>query len=171
MPALRTVRWGLVLALLAVVFGFGMGGVFGAFEESVKAHLKAGGEAALATAYGGDAAKLKPVLDKSWVYLQRAHLHGGAIGAVALGLGLLLASLPGAASRARAVAAAASGAGALGYGVYWLLAGLRAPGLGSTGAAKASLEWLAVPSAGLAMLGLLLTLGLATRALFGRTPA
>jgi len=171
MVGLRTVRVGVALALAAILFGFVIGGVFGAGEEGLKGYLKAEGEQALATAYGGDAAKLKPVLDKAWIYLQRAHLHGGAIGAVALGLCLLLASLPGATTRLRGVAAAAAGAGALGYGLYWLLAGLWAPGLGSTGAAKASLEWLAVPSAGLAIVGLLLTAGLTARALFGRAPA
>ena len=40
------------------------------------------------------------------------------------------------------------GAGALGYSVFWLWAGFRAPGLGSTGAAKESLQWLALPSSG-----------------------
>lgn len=166
MSHLRTVRLGVVLALLSILFGFGLGAVFGAAEASVKGHLKAEGEAALATKYGGDPAKMKPVVDKAWAYVLRAHLHGGAIGAVALGLCLLLASLPGA-GRAHAVAAALSGAGALGYGVFWLFAALRAPGLGSTGAAKESLEWLAVPTSGMALVGLLLTLGLAVRALYG----
>jgi hypothetical protein len=33
-----------------------------------------------------------------------------------------------------------------------MLAGLRAPGMGSTGAAKASLEWLGIPSSGMFVL-------------------
>jgi len=166
MASIRTVRWGVLFALLAIAFGFAMGALFGANEDAMKAGLKESGEAALQEKYGGDAAKLKAVLDKSWVYYQRAHLHGGGIGAVALGLCLLLAFLPGAAG-ARGAAALMSGLGALGYAVFWLLAGMRAPGLGSTGAAKESLEWLAVPSSGLAIVGFLLTLGLTLRALFG----
>lgn len=166
----RTVRLGVVLALLAILFGFGLGAVFGAAEASVKGHLEAEGKAALTTKYGGDPAKMKPVVDKAWVYVQRAHLHGGAMGAVALGLCLLLASLP-RAGRANAVAAALSGAGALGYAVFWLLAALRAPGLGSTTAAKESLQWLAMPTSGMAIVGLLLALGLAVRALYGPTRA
>lgn len=168
MVALRSVRWGLAFALLAVAFGFAMGVLFGANEEAMKGHLKAEGEAVLAEKYGGDAARLKTVLDKSWVYFQRAHLHGGGIGAIALALCLLLAALPGAPARLAPLAALSSGVGALGYSVFWLLAGLKAPALGGTGAAKESLEWLAVPSSGLAVVGLLLTLLLTLRALFGR---
>ena len=37
---------------------------------------------------------------------------------------------------------------------------MRAPGMGSTGAAKDSLEWLAVPTSGMAIIGLTCTLGL-----------
>jgi hypothetical protein len=168
MDGLRVVRWGLVFAFLSIGFGFGMGALFGANEDAMKAGLKAGGEAVLAEKYGGDAARLKAVLDKSWAYYKRAHLHGGGIGAVALGLCLLLASLRGAA-RARALAGLAAGVGALGYAVYWLLAGMRAPGLGSTDAAKESLAWLAIPTSGLAIVGLLLAFALTLRALFARS--
>jgi hypothetical protein len=171
MTSLRTVRWGVVFASLAVLFGFGMGAAFGAFEEGMKGHLKAEGEAVLAEKYGGDAAKLKTVLDKSWVYYQRAHLHGGGIGVVALALCLVLASLPSGAARVKATAGLLAGVGALGYAVYWLLAGMRAPGLGGTSQAKATLEWLAIPASGMAIVGLLVTLGLALRSLFGRAPA
>ena len=168
MGSLRIVRWGVLFALLGIAFGFTMGGLFGAFEEDMKGHLDAEGKAVLAEKYGGDVAKLKPVLDKSWVYFQRAHLHGGGIGAVALALCLLLAALPAPLPRASGLAALCAGLGALGYPIFWLLAGLRAPGMGGTGPAKESLEWLAVPTSGLAIVGLLLTVALTLRALFLR---
>ncbi len=41
------------------------------------------------------------------------------------------------------------GVGSLGYSVFWLRAGFRAPSLGSTGAAKESLAWLAIPASGM----------------------
>ncbi len=47
------------------------------------------------------------------------------------------------------------GLGALGYSVFWMLAALKAPGLGSTGEAKEALKLLAHPAAGLCILGLL----------------
>ncbi len=58
---------------------------------------------------------------------------------------------------------AALGVGALGYPIFWMLAALRAPGMGGTGAAKASLLWLAAPTAGLMIVGLIATLVLLVR--------
>ena len=49
---------GLSLALVGILLGFRLGGAFGLMEPSILAHLKASGEAVLATAYGGDVAKL-----------------------------------------------------------------------------------------------------------------
>jgi hypothetical protein len=91
------------------------------------------------------------VLAKSWEYMQRAHLHGGAIGTAAISL-IVVILLIGTKPRATRALSLALGLGALGYSVFWLWAGLLAPGLGSTGAAKESLRWLAMPSAGAVML-------------------
>lgn len=152
---LRLCRWGVLLALLTILLGFGIGGVFGAFEDPLRAGLTERAEAVRESVYGGDAAKMKGVVDKSWSYYKRAHLHGGGIGAAALGAILLLASLRRPRAMARRALSLAMGLGGLGYAAFWMLAARRAPGLGSTDAAKESLAWLAVPSAGLLLLGLL----------------
>jgi hypothetical protein len=141
-----------VFALAAVLLGQGMGIAFGAFEDGMKAGLKADAALVLPTVYGGDEAKAKAVVDKSWIYFQRAHLHAGALGTFALAFALLLALLPGS-LLVRRLCAGGVGVGGFGYGLFWLLAGLRAPGLGSTGAAKESLAWLALPSSGLLVTG------------------
>ncbi|MBI4027840.1 MAG: hypothetical protein HY360_22840 [Verrucomicrobia bacterium] len=146
-------RWGAMLALLTLLYGFGLGGAFGAFEDGIKGHLKGKATAVLAGVYGNDEAKMKSVLDKSWMYLKRSHLHAGGLGTAALALMFLLAALP-VAPRWKAVIALGQGAGALGYSVFWMWAGLIAPGLGSVMAAKESLQWLAVPSSGLCLLSL-----------------
>jgi len=151
---LRASRWGAVLALLTILFGFGLGGLFGALEDVLKGELNARAEAVRDTIYAGDAVKQKRVVDKSWDYYQRAHLHGGAIGVVSLSNILLLASLRRPRQRLRSLIALALGIGGLGYAGFWLLAGRSAVRLGSTGLAKESLEWLAVPSAGLLLSGL-----------------
>ncbi len=164
--ALRPLRFGVTLSLLAILFGFGLGAAFGAVEEDLKGYLAAEGDAVLDSAYGGDAEKLKKVTDKAWVYFKRAHLHANGLGTSSLVLVLLLAVLPGAA-RLRSWTAAGLGAGAFGYGLYWLMAGMRAPGMGGTGAAKASLEWLAIPSSGLCIVGLVVVFVLSVRAFFG----
>jgi hypothetical protein len=53
------------------------------------------------------------------------------------------------------ILSAGLGMGGLGYSVYWMWAGLRAPGLGGTTAAKESLSWLAMPSSGVFVLATL----------------
>lgn len=141
---------GLLLAVAAVLFGFGMGIVFGLNEDVIKDKLACDAAAVTATAYAGDATAAKAVVDKSWSYMQRAHLHGGSIGTAAIGLIVVLVLLGTPALTTR-ILSLALGLGALGYSVFWLWAGFRAPGMGSTGAAKESLSWLAMPSSGMVL--------------------
>lgn len=163
---LRESRWGVLLALLTILFGFGMGGAFGAFEGPLKQGLLDRAQSVRESVYGGDDAKIKGVLDKSWTYYQRAHLHGGAIGATALGAILLLAALRRPPRVVRQGVALGLGLGSLGYSSFWMFAARAAPGLGGTGAAKESLAWLAVPSAGLLLLGVVSVLALTSIELF-----
>jgi hypothetical protein len=70
-------------------------------------------------------------------------------------------SLVGASRKVTALITIVLGAGGLGYSVFWMWAGFRAPALGSTGAAKESLAWLAMPSSGgfvLAMVAVLVVI-------------
>jgi len=145
---LRPALPGLFLAILALLFGFGLGIIFGLNEDAIKGRLSASAAAVQASVYQGDDAAAQAVVDKSWSYMQRAHLHGGAMGTAAIGLMLVLVLLGTRAAVVRAIGLGL-GAGSLGYAVYWMLAGFRAPGLGSTGAAKESLAWLAIPSSGI----------------------
>ncbi|HMR06653.1 MAG TPA: hypothetical protein PKA88_12770, partial [Polyangiaceae bacterium] len=163
---LRVCRWGTLLSLFSILFGFGMGGVFGAFEAPLKDGLSQRAEAVRDVVYAGDAAKVKSVVDKSWSYYKRAHMHAGGIGAAALGAILLLATLRRPKVMLRRGVALALGLGALGYPLFWMLAARMAPGLGSTHAAKESLSWLAVPSAGLLLLGLMAVMVLMAIELF-----
>lgn len=156
-PIPTSIRAGILLALTAILLGFVLGGVFGAFEDAVKGRLADAGNAALATAYDGDVAAKDAVVAKSWDYLKRAHLHGGAIGAAALAAIATLLTVTRVGPIAR-LSAPAFGAGALIYSIFWLVAGFSAPGMGSTDAAKDAFEWIAVPGAGLAILGLVGTM-------------
>ena len=144
---LRPAVAGLFFATLTLLFGFGLGIVFGYNEDAIKSRLAASAAAVRDTVYQGNEATIKPVLDKSWVYMQRAHLHAGALGTTAVALTLTLGLL-GAGSRWTRPISLGLGLGGLGYSVYWLWAGFRAPGLGGTTAAKESLKWLAMPSSG-----------------------
>lgn len=146
------IRAGAALALSAILFGFILGGLFGLNEDAVKGRLEASGTAVVATVYNGDVVAKDAVVAKSWEYLVRAHMHGGGIGAAALGAIATIVLLTGMGTVAR-LSALSIGAGALLYAIFWLWAGFKAPGLGSTGAAKDALAFIAVPGAGLALLG------------------
>jgi hypothetical protein len=100
--------------------------------------------------------------------LVRAHLHGGALGTAAVASIAVLLAL-GWTGRAAQASSLSFGAGALLYSVFWLLAAYRAPGLGGTGAAKESLKFIAVPGAGLSLLGAVGTLYCMARACFRRS--
>lgn len=157
---------GLFLATLTVLVGFALGGLFGLNENAIKSRLAARATAVEATVYKGDAGAADAVLAKSWTYMQRAHLHAGATGTAAVALICTLV-LIGAAPGAIRVIGLLLGIGSLGYSVFWLWAGFRAPGLGGTGAAKESLRWLAMPSAAAILLGTLCTLVLVARGMRG----
>ena len=162
---LRALAPGILLAFASIALGFGLGIAFGAAEDDLKDHLHASAQAVLESAYEGDESKAAAVVSKSWTYFKRAHLHANALGTTALGASLLLALLgpPGVLAR---LSSFGFGAGALFYGAYWLFAGLMAPGLGGTSAAKESLEWLAIPSAAACVAGLVGTLICLIRATF-----
>ncbi len=145
---LRAVLPGLLLATLTLVLGFGLGVVFGLNEEAITSRLAASAAAAPAGVYKGDAAAVSTVLAKSWTYMQRSHLHAGALGTTAITLTVIVVLLGIQPMLARAISLGL-GAGGLGYSLFWVWAGARAPGLGSTGAAKESLSWLAMPSSGM----------------------
>ena len=116
--SLRAALPGLAVAVFTVLFGFTMGGLFGLNEEIIKGRLAASASAVTATVYQGDAAAAEPVLVKSWDYMQRAHLHGGAIGTAAIGL-IVVMLLIGTTPRTTRILSLALGLGALGYSVFW----------------------------------------------------
>ena len=138
---------GLALALLTLLFGQGMGIVFGLNEDAIKGRLAASAAEVRESVYHNDDVAIKAVLDKSWTYMKRAHLHAGGMGTTALAL-IILTCFMGASRRAISLTGLGLGGGGLGYSLFWMWAGIRAPMLGGTGAAKESLKWLAMPTAG-----------------------
>jgi len=165
----KSIAPGVCLSLMAILLGFVLGGAFGAVESSIMGRLNDSGTAVLQTVYKGDIAAKDAVVRKSWAYLKRAHLHGGAIGAASLASILAIVLLCRLGTLAK-FSALAFGSGALLYPIFWLFAGLSAPGLGSTGAAKESLSFMAIPGAGLCILGLCGTILSIAKACFFAPP-
>jgi hypothetical protein len=146
-----------------MLFGFGLGGIFGLNEGIIKSRLSASAAAVQATVYHGDDAAATAVVAKSWTYMQRAHLHAGSLGIAAVVLTILVVLL-GTSSGMTRVLSLALGIGALGFSGFWMWAGLRARALGGTGAAKESLRWLAMPTAGAVLLATAVIAALCLRA-------
>lgn len=155
--SLRVVKWGVVFSLLTLLFGFGLGMTFGAAEETLKHSLNSSAQEVISSVYNNDTDKAKAIVNKSWVYFKRAHLHANGLGTTSLVICLLLSSLfknlP-----LRTFASFSLGLGSLLYSIFWLLAGINAPELGSTGAAKEALSFIAIPGSTLCVIGLLITI-------------
>ena len=164
---LLPVKYGLLFALITIVYGFGLGGTFGVFEENIKEHLKNDARQVLDSVYDGDEAKMKKITDKSWVYFKRAHLHANGLGTASVILIVLVSFLP-ISNKVKSINAIFLGVGSLGYSLFWMFAGLKAPGMGSTGLAKESLTWLALPSSGLCIIGLIMIVALVIKSLFSK---
>jgi hypothetical protein len=164
----KSIAVGTCLSLLAIFFGFALGGAFGAIEGPIKKRLDASGSAVLQSVYKGDAAAKDAVVKKSWEYLQRAHIHGGAIGTAALAsiVTLILLCRLGLVAQ---ITALAFGSGALLYSLFWLFAGLMAPGIGSTSVTKESLSFIAIPGAGLSIFGISGTIYSVIKAFFSKS--
>jgi hypothetical protein len=168
---LDSVRFGLAFGFVAVLYGWGLGVFFGVGEEWLRQGLVARAEAQrsvyvkAAGSEEGATAAIKRMDETTWRYFLRAHLHAGGIGSIAIGSSLVLALLS-AGPGIKRLASMLLGIGAVGYPLFWMMAALAAPGLGSTAAAKASLRWLAIPSSGALVVGGALTLGLVIADLF-----
>jgi hypothetical protein len=154
---LRSASLGLILAVCTVLYGQGLGIAFGVNEDAIKERLNASAILVKDTVYNSDEALIKPVLSKSWNYMIRAHLHAGGMGTTALVL-IILVCFVGSSQVLVRLSSFGLGFGGLGYSIFWMWAGFRAPGLGSTSAAKESLKLLAMPSSGMFVLATLIVL-------------
>ena len=141
------IKYGVLVAIIAILYGGMMGLSFGCCEESIKKTLNISAEEAMTAKYDGDQAKVDEIIKKSWTYMKRAHFHSQTMGVISIAFSLLVAWLayP---EKAQLAIALLSGFGSLGYGLFWMLAGYMAPGMGSTSAAKESVGLIAQVSGG-----------------------
>ncbi|MEO2166656.1 MAG: hypothetical protein ABGY42_00795 [bacterium] len=149
--------WGILFSLACIAWGFVVGGLMGALDTGFKGRMRKRALKNLNAAYGGDEAKLDKFVAKGFKYCIRSHIHGGAIGSSALACILLLA-LTGENGALGVFSSFAFGAGGLAYSIYWMLAGIHTADIGDATLAKHHMRFVAIPGAGLAMLGLFGTL-------------
>jgi hypothetical protein len=122
---LRTVKIGLLLVMLTLIFGIVLGVVFGINEDAVKSYISEG-----VAAY--PALHDEQSNSKIWRYAQRAHFHATGIAAFSFGLLLLImhSSLGG---RLKTAAATLVGLGGM-YPLSWFTMFILAPSIGRSAA-------------------------------------
>jgi len=154
---LTAMRIGVLLALLTLLMGFGLGALFGLAEDSIKGGFLETAKLTLTDSATDLDQEARSLTGRAWTYMKRSHLHANGLGTSALAMILLMTLLP-AGETLKKVTSLLLGLGALGYSSFWLLAAQRTPALGSTGAAKESLRWLAMPSSAACVVGLVLVI-------------
>lgn len=121
----KTVKPGLALVLVGLLFGIGLGIGFGVQEDAFKDYI-ATGIAAHPEVHDVQSA------DKIWRYAQRAHFHATGIAAFSIGLLLLVAGSNMATSLKR-LSAVLIGLGGF-YPLAWFNMFLTAPAIGRSAA-------------------------------------
>jgi hypothetical protein len=118
---LATVKIGLAMVLLVLVFGVGMGISFGVNEDTYKSYIAEGIQEH--PEVHDDKSQ-----DKIWRYAQRAHFHATGIAAFSLGL-IILVMFSGMKARLKTVSAVLIGLGGL-YPFSWFTMFRLAPSIG-----------------------------------------
>lgn len=149
--------WGILASLVCIAWGFVVGGLMGALDTGFKGRMRERARKRLESAYGGDEAKLEKLVSKGFKYCIRSHLHGGAIGSSALVCILLLVVI-GENGALGVFSSFTFGVGGLAYSVYWMMAGIHTADIGDATLAKHHMRFIAIPGAGMALVGLFGTL-------------
>jgi hypothetical protein len=153
--ALAPVIPGLLISFLAIVVGTVLGTAFGLFEDQIKDALLAD-VTAHPQIHEQTPDNVKKQASDGWRYFQRAHMHAQGLGALGVGI-ILVLGMSWVSVSVKRWLAIATGLGALLYPFCWLLMGMRIGSMGKK-AAHASVDWLAAVSVPLFFSGMMLTL-------------
>ena len=130
----------LIIALFCILGGVGISILFGVNEDIFKDRISAGLQQNIKIQQMSDpaqkAAKIAAESDKNWRYYQRFHFHATGIGAMMMGILLLLSSLK-APNKHKTIASYMVAIGGTLYPFVWLFAGLYGPEMGRSEAKEA----------------------------------
>ncbi|MBL4712479.1 MAG: hypothetical protein JKX75_08295 [Gammaproteobacteria bacterium] len=122
---IRYVKIGLFLVMLTLIFGVGLGIIFGIYEDEVKSYITEG--VALHADVHDDKSN-----SKIWRYAQRSHFHATGIAAFSIGL-ILLVLVSSLKPKLKSISAILIGLGGL-YPLSWFAMFILAPSLGRSAA-------------------------------------
>ncbi|CAM2958404.1 hypothetical protein [Vibrio rarus] len=145
---IKPIKIGVLLSLLTILFGYGLGCIFGAANSSMKAYFHEQVYVVHASNFTTEKDK-DTAFSKAKDYIKRAHLHSAAMGTASLAtifaLGFCSIS-----DRKKTIVSTITGLGAAGYGVFvWTLMAFVTPMIGKS-AAHETIAILAIPT-GLAL--------------------
>lgn len=142
---IESVRWGLLLALLSILMGVYLGIHFGKSEDEILKYMK--DKATASAAFEGDEQKIDKAVGDGWKYLKRSHEHFQGLGAISIGLVLIL-SASWLKPLFKTLLSIGVSLGGFVYPLFWYLVAYSVPEVGKH-AAKESLALVAQFGAGL----------------------
>jgi hypothetical protein len=149
---LRRVWLGLVLAMVATMYGLVGGAVLGLEDGPIR-------EALSRRIPEASRADTSVLIERAWTFLRRSHLHASGMGTAAIALISLVPVITVRQPRWLGVGLSIGlGAGGVGYAAALVVAGIRTPALASAALAKESAKMIAIPAAGAYMGGAALLL-------------
>ncbi|MEZ8968827.1 hypothetical protein AB4343_18215 [Vibrio breoganii] len=145
---IKPIKIGVLLSLITILFGYGLGCVFGAANSTMKAYFH--DQVYVVHASNFDSVKDQDTaFSKAKDYIKRAHLHSAAMGTASLAT-ILALGFCNISDKKKKVVSTITGLGAAGYGVFvWTLMAFVTPIIGKS-AAHETIAALAIPT-GLAL--------------------
>jgi len=158
---LKSIKYGLVLVMLGLIFGIGLGVTFGVNEDLFQTYIEQG-----VAAHPEVHDEKSP--GKIWRFAQRAHFHATGIAAFSIGL-LLLVAASRLKEKYKQIAGILIGLGSF-YPLAWFTIFLLAPSIGRDAAHEHPLtELLVIVGVGGLLLGLVILLANLFLGLFSET--
>ncbi|MBR9729147.1 hypothetical protein ACFOD0_16780 [Shewanella intestini] len=153
---IKPIRIGIMLCLVTILFGYILGGAFGAANSTIKGYFHQQVYVTHAQNFTSEQDKVT-AYNKAKAYIKRAHLHSGAIGSAAL-VTILALGFCGVSERKKKLTSIMIGFGASGYGVFvWTLMALMTPMIGKS-AAHELVAVLAIPTGLALVVGTIVTM-------------
>ena len=91
---LAPMKIGALLSLITLLLGFGLGGLFGLAEDSIKGGFLEAAKLTLADSATDLQQESKSLTGRAWTYMKRSHLHANGLGTSVLAMILLMTLLP-----------------------------------------------------------------------------
>lgn len=165
MKQFEHIRLSVFISVFVIFTGFILGGIYGSYEDAIKEHFYKKALTVSESVYNNNQEIMKVVAEKSWEYMKHAHTHAVGLGPATLILILVLSFFK-VNGTLKFMSSMLMSLGAVAYPLYWMLLAFKFPLTGNEELAKESLSCIAVPGAGIILIGVFLFMIIIIRNLF-----